>query len=310
MKLETDGIFFRLMPGLFVLLWATGFIGAKYGLPYAGPLSFLAYRFMIVVVILLAVALLFRAPWPDTWRQAGHTMVSGFLIHGVYLGGVFSAISLGMAVGTSALVVGLQPLVTALLSGPLLGERVTPRHWVGILLGLVGVALVLYPRMQGGGELTPLAVIVCVLALLGITFGTIYQKAFLGNMDLRTGGVLQYLGAALPIGIGAWALEGFAVTWSWPFIGALTWLILVLSLGAISLLMLIIRHGDVSKVATLFYLVPPVTAVLAFFLFDEQMTVLQGAGVALTVLAVWMSGRITSRPRAQSAPEIPRLKRT
>ena len=284
---------FSFAPLLFVLMWSTGFIGAKYGLPHAGPASFLSVRYAIVAALLLGLALIAQAPWPRTPVELVHGLVSGFLIHGVYLGGVFIAISLGMSAGISALIVGLQPLLTSILSGPLLGERVTLRHWYGVLLGLVGVSLVLLPKIQGGlqgsSSLSLAAIVAAIVALLGITFGTIYQKAFAIKFDLRTGGVLQYIGALVPTALVAYFMEGFEVRWTAEFIGAVAWLVVVLSFGAITLLMLIIRHGDVSKTATLFYLVPPVTVVMAFFLFDEQISLVQGAGIVIAVFAVAMS---------------------
>ncbi len=293
---------FSFAPALFVLMWATGFIGAKYGLPHAGPLSFLSVRYALVIVILLLVALLARAPWPRSPVDIMHAMLSGLLLHGVYLGGVFMAISLGMSAGVSALIVGLQPLLTSILSGPLLNERITWRHWGGGLLGLVGVLLVLTPNIEGSVQeasgLSLAALAAAFVALFGMTLGTIYQKAFAVKFDLRTGGVLQNIGALIPTMIAAFLLEGFDIRWSWEFAGALSWLVLVLSIGAISLLMLIIRHGDVSKVSTLFYLVPPVTVVMAFFLFGERISLVQTAGIGLAVFAVWMTRKT---PRAASA---------
>jgi drug/metabolite transporter (DMT)-like permease len=291
---------FAFVPAIFVLLWATGFIGAKYGLPHAGPLAFLSYRFGIVIVILLVAALVLGAPWPARRIDRLHAMVSGMLIHGIYLGGVFIAIDHGLSAGVSALIVGLQPLLTAVLSKPLLGERITFLHWLGLIVGLVGVTLVLLPRMQGGEAISTFSLIAVIVALFAITLGTIYQKAFAVKFDLRTGGVLQYLGALIPTVIVAYYFEDFEVDWTLEFVGAMAWLVLVLSIGAISLLMLIIRHGEVSKVASLFYLVPPVTVVMAYFLFDEKLTLLQGAGITLTVLAVWVTSRI---PRASSSSQ-------
>ena len=284
---------FSFAPVLFVLMWSTGFIGAKYGLPHAGPASFLSVRYAIVAILLLGLALIARAPWPRTPVELIHGLVSGFLIHGVYLGGVFMAISLGMSAGISALIVGLQPLLTSIFSGPLLGERVTSRHWFGVLLGLVGVSLVLLPKiqdgLQGSSGLSVPALVAAIVALLGITVGTIYQKAFAINFDLRSGGVLQYIGALVPTALVAYFMESFEIRWTAEFVGALVWLIVILSFGAITLLMLIIRHGDVSKTATLFYLVPPVTVVLAFFLFNEQINLVQGTGIVIAVFAVAMS---------------------
>jgi drug/metabolite transporter (DMT)-like permease len=278
------------MPGLFVLLWSTGFIGAKYGLPYVEPFTFLALRFALVIVLLGAVVALTRAPWPHSPRLAGHLAVSGLLVHAVYLGGVFAAIHRGVPSGLVALVAGLQPLLTAVVAGKLLGESVSPRQWLGLGLGLVGVVMVLATRLAGvslagfGWD----GMLFAGAALLGITAGTLYQKRFCTGMDLRTGTLIQYgaaLAAMLPV---AWACETMAVRWSPAFGFAMAWLVLVLSLGAISLLMTLIRLGEAARVASLFYLVPPVTALLAFLLFDEVLTPLGLAGMATTAAGVAM----------------------
>ncbi len=286
------GALVRLAPGLFVLLWATGFIGAKYGLPYAGPFTFLALRFAIVIAILALAAIVMQAPWPRSAAGYVHSAVSGILIHGVYLGGVFWAISLGLPAGISALVVGTQPLLSAVLSGPLLGERVRARHWAGLAIGFVGILLVLSPALDGSKlmALNPVSLALCIVALIGITLGTIYQKAFSAAADLRTGGVIQYIAVLVVMGPAALLLEDNTIIWSAHFIGALGWLVIVLSLGAISLLMIIIRHGEISKVTTLFYLVPAVTALIAWGLFGENMNALQLGGIALAAFSVWMAG--------------------
>lgn len=282
----------RFAPGIFVLLWATGFIGAKYGLPFAEPLTFLSLRFAIVIAVLALVALTTSAPWPPNAASVFHSAVSGILIHGVYLGGVFWSISLGMPAGISALIVGLQPLLTAVLSGVLLNERVHLRHWLGLALGFFGLIAVLGPAL-GASSVAALGFVnvgLCLAALVGITLGTIYQKAFSAAADLRTGAVVQY-GAAmaftLPVAL---LLETNRITWTPEFVGALGWLVIVLSIGAISLLMFIIRHGEVSKVATLFYLVPPVTALMAWGMFGERLTILQLCGMGLTAFSVWLAG--------------------
>jgi len=282
----------RFAPGLFVLLWATGFIGAKYGLPFAGPLTFLGLRFAIVITILALAALVTKAPWPREAAAYGHSAVSGILIHGVYLGGVFWAISLGMPAGISALVVGTQPLLSAVLSGPLLGERVRAQHWAGLIIGFIGILLVLSPALDGSNlmALNPVSVGLCIAALIGITLGTIYQKAFSASADLRTGGIIQYTAALMVVGPAALWFESNAIIWSSEFIGALAWLVIVLSIGAISLLMIIIRHGEISKVATLFYLVPAVTALIAWGLFGERMNFVQLGGMGLAAFSVWLAG--------------------
>ena len=282
----------RFAPGTFVVLWATGFVGAKYGLPFAEPLTFLALRFAIVVVILVLAALVTRAPWPQRPVAFIHSAVSGILIHGIYLGGVFWAISLGLPAGISALVVGTQPLLSAVLSGPLLGERVRAQHWVGLVIGFLGILLVLTPALDSSGltALTPASIGLCIGALIGITLGTIYQKAFSAAADLRTGGIIQYSAALAVIGPAALWLERNTVIWSADFIAVLGWLVIVLSIGAISLLMIIIRHGEISKVATLFYLVPAVTALLAWGLFGERLNSLQLGGMGLAAFSVWLVG--------------------
>ena len=276
------------MPAVFVLLWSTGFIGAKYGLPYAEPFTFLVLRFAAVILLLAAVAVLTRAPWPRDPRLVGHLAVSGILVHGCYLGGVFAAISQGLPSGLVALIVGLQPLLTALVAGPVLGEQVSGRQWLGLALGLAGVSLVVSSRLVGGAPLglsgTSLAC--AVLALAGITAATLYQKRYCTGMDLRTGAVIQYAGAAAIMLPAALLTETMQVNWTGDFIFALVWLVLVLSVGAISLLMTLIRLGEAARVASLFYLVPPVTALMAWGLFDERLSPLALAGMALAVLGV------------------------
>jgi drug/metabolite transporter (DMT)-like permease len=273
------------MPAVFVLLWSTGFIGAKLGLPYAEPFTFLSVRFIAVIAALTVAAIAFRAPWPATWSAVGHGAVVGVLVHGVYLGGVFAAISRGVPPAVAALIVGLQPLLTAAGAGPFLGERVTGRQWLGLLIGLAGVALVVWEKLSFGPEhLTGAAF--AVAALVGITVGTLYQKRHVSGMDLRTGAVVQFAAAVLVMLPAALLFETMTITWTGSFVFALTWLVVVLSLGAMTLLYLMIRRGAAAKVASLFYLVPPVTAVFAFLLFGETLGVLALFGMALAALAV------------------------
>ncbi len=272
------------MPGIFVLLWSTGFIGAKFGLPYAEPFTFLLWRFAILTLLLGAVAVLMKAPWPSP-KEAGHTALIGLLVHGAYLGGVFAAISYGIPAGVAALIVGTQPILTALGAGPLLGERVTGRQWLGLLLGLGGVVLVCARKLNF--ESTDLyGITACLIALVGITFGTLYQKRHGGTMDLRSGSAIQFAASALFMAVLATTTETMQVQWTGEFIFALAWLVVVLSVGAISLLFILIKRGAASKVASLFYLVPPVTAVVAFFLFDETLGGLALAGMGLAVVGV------------------------
>ena len=275
------------VPLAFVLLWSTGFIGAKLGLPYAEPFTFLTIRFGIVIALLVPLALILRAPWPRSPALIGHLAVSGLLVHGGYLGGVFAAIDLGVSAGITALIVGLQPVLTAAVIGPLLGETVRLRQWVGLLLGLIGVGLVVAESLlRSGFHLSPLGLGWAVAALLAITGGTLYQKRHCTSMDLRTGTVIQYAAAALLTGLVALMWEERRIVWSGEFLFALGWLVVVLSIGAISLLMTMIRYGEVSRVASFFYLVPPVTAITAFLLFDERLGLLALAGLGVAVAGV------------------------
>ena len=285
------------VPALFVLLWSTGFIGARFGLPHAGPLTFLALRYGLAVGLLVLAALATGAPWPRRPAEIGHYAVAGLLVHGAYLGGVFVGISLGVEAGVSALIVGLQPLLTAALARVFLGERVAPRQWVGLGLGLLGMALVLARKLgQGPGDAW--GGLACVGALLSITAGTLYQKRFCAGMDLRTGSVVQFTAAGLVTAPLALLFEGFRVEWTGEFVFALLWLVLVLSLGAVSLLYVLIRRGAAAQVASLFFLVPPCTALIAWPLFGETLSPLALLGMALTAAGVALAGR----PRASGKP--------
>lgn len=273
------------VPVLFVLLWSTGFIGAKLGLPYAEPFTFLGIRMAIATLLLLLFAWLTRAPWPGHWREAVHIAVAGLLVHAVYLGGVFSAIHSGLSAGIAALIVGTQPLLTAALTGWLVGETVTGRQWLGLVLGLTGIILVVSGKLTTG-SISILGMGSVLLALLGITLGTLYQKRFCASMDLRSGGVIQYAATGMVLLILAFAFETRQVIWSGEFVFALTWLVLVLSVGAVGLLYTLIRYGAVARVASLFYLTPPLTAVLAYWLFGETLGVVALIGMAVTVMGV------------------------
>ncbi len=276
--------FLVLTPAVFVVLWATGFIGAKFGMPYAPPLKFLLWRFLVVIVLMGAIALATRAAWPKG-VQFWHVALAGVLLQGGYLGGVFVSIDLGMSAGLSALIVSLQPILTA-VAGPLYGERVTRRQWVGFLLGLGGVALVVSHKLVPAAGLAALSVAsaaCAVLALLSITAGTIYQRRYCGAQDLRTQSVVQFIAAGLVLLPLSLLFETRAVVWNASFVFAVAWLVIVLSLGAISLLFLLIRRGAATQVSSLMYLVPPVTAVIAWIMFDE---VLQPQAIAGMVVAV------------------------
>lgn len=275
----------------FVALWGTGFVGAKYGLPWAGPYDFLAIRLVIVAGLMLALAGLLRAPWPRSPREVGHIAVAGLLLHGVYLGGVFSAIDAGVPAGVTALIVGTQPVLTAVVVGPLLGERVRPHQWLGFALGFAGLVLVVGERLSLPAGDDAGAIVRVVVSLLAITAGTLYQKRFCPALDLRSGTAIQYVAAACAMIPLALVLDPEPVQWTPQFVFALGWLSLVLSLGAISLLFLLIRRGAASRVASLFYLVPPTAAAYAWLLFGETLGPAALAGMAVITVGVALVNR-------------------
>jgi drug/metabolite transporter (DMT)-like permease len=280
-----------LAPIIFVLLWSTGFVGAKFGLPYAEPFTFLWVRMMLVVGLLGGLAFLLRSPWPRGWALNLHIAVSGTLLHAGYLGGVFFAISQGMSAGLSALIVGLQPILTAILAQYLLREQVNLVQWAGLLLGLVGVALVVGENALRAGVagLEPSAYLAIGLALLCTTVGTLYHKRFATQMPLVGGTLVQFIAATVALlGLALLFGETMQIEWTLQFTLALLWLVVVLSIGAILLLMYLIRQNSASSVASLFYLVPPVTAVQAYFFFGEHLGVLAILGMALAAVGVAM----------------------
>jgi drug/metabolite transporter (DMT)-like permease len=267
---------------VFVLLWSTGFVGAKYGLPDAEPFTFLAIR-LAIAAVLLAVASVATGT-RITREQAGRAAVSGVLLHATYLGGVFWAISRGTPAGVSAVVVSLQPVLVAALALPLLGERLRPLQWVGLVLGLIGVALVVAPHL--GGSLPVAGIIACVVALLGGTTGTLWQKRHGDGIPLLWATAVQYAAATGCLTVASALTERQHVIWSARFVGALVWLVLVLSLGAVLLLLVLLRRGTASGVSSLYYLVPPATAVEAYLLFGERLAAVGWVGIGVTALGV------------------------
>jgi drug/metabolite transporter (DMT)-like permease len=277
-----SSLLFAAAPAVFVVLWSTGFIGAKLGLPYAEPATFLALRFALVGLILGAMTWVTGTEGPGTWKNAMHIMTVGVLVHGVYLGGIYLGISLGVSAGDSALIVGLQPMLTAMLAGPMLSEPIRARQWVGFLLGTVGVALV-SSRYLGLFDSSVIGVILCVVAVIGMSVGTLYQKRFCSEMNLLSGSFLQFLAAALMMGIVSFVFDTQNVQWSGEFVLALAWLVVVLSLGAMTLLWMLVRHQAATRVASLFFLVPPVTALIAWPLFGETFSYKSALGMILVV---------------------------
>jgi drug/metabolite transporter (DMT)-like permease len=282
-------------PGVFVVLWASGFIGAKFGLPYTEPMTFLTIRMGGVALLIVLVIVLTRPPWPSRAAIA-HSAVTGLCVHGLYLGGVFVSIDQRLPAGLVALVVGLQPLLTATLANRLMGERVILRQWAGLLLGIVGVALVVSGK--AGGETTVLGWVAAVVGLVGITTGTLYQKRFGGSIDWRPGFLVQYVAAAGLFATGALVFETRAVAWTAEFVFAFAWLVFVLSFGAIWLLYYLIRQQAAARVVSLFYLTPPVTALMAYVAFGEQLPPLALVGMAVCVAGVFLvNWRIAPAPR-------------
>ena len=278
-------LWLQAMPGLFVLLWSTGFVSAKYGLPYAEPLTFLLLRFALVLALMLPLALAMRAAWPGTMVQIGHVAVVGVLMQGGYLAGVFCSIHLGMSAGVSALIVGTQPILTAFASAPLFGERLRARQWTGLVLGFGGLLLMVLGHSALPG-LNAATLGLSVLALGSITAGTLYQKRYCGAVDLRAGSVIQFCAAGLVLLPFALTFETMRVRWTGEFIFTIAWLVLVLSIGAISLLYVLIRKGAATTVASFFYLVPPATALMAYFMFGETLSLMAMAGMALAAIGV------------------------
>ena len=276
-----------LMPALFVVIWSTGFIVAKFGLPYAPPLTFLLLRFAGVLAILLPLVVVMKAPWPS--GKIKHVAVAGVLVQAGYLGGVWCSIKLGMPAGLSALIVGMQPILTA-AAAPLIGESVKPRQWLGLLFGLAGVGLVVAAKIHLAG-LSVASILLCVMGLLSITAGTLYQKRFCSRFDLRTGTVIQFsASAAIVLPLAIW-LERLrvgmpAVSWTPSFIGALAWSVLALSIGAIFLLFSLIRRSDATEVTSLLYLTPPATALMAWLMFGESFDLLGLLGMVVAVIGV------------------------
>jgi drug/metabolite transporter (DMT)-like permease len=275
----------RTAPAVFVLLWSSAFVGAKFGLPFTEPLTFMCLRFTLVTAAFLILALLFKATWPASWTEAGHIALVGLMVQALYLSGTFIALDRGAPVGLVALILGLQPVLTVLIVSLLPSGRVAPRQWLGVVIGFAGLILVLWRKLDLG-EIDPLSLGLVCLGVCFITAGALYQQRFCSGMDLLSGNVIQAAVAAVVTGLGAWWLEEMRVDWDPRFVGALAWMVIVVSLGAHSLLLMMLRHSQATKVASLFYLTPPTAAVMAFFMFDERLTLLALAGMAVTVLGV------------------------
>ena len=284
----------RAMPAVFVLIWSTGFIVARYGMPHAPPMKFLAVRFILSVACFGVWILLSRAAWPTRRSQVLHLAVTGTLMHAGYLGGVWAAVKLGMGAGLAALLVGLQPVLTAVWISAQ-GGRVTSRQWAGLALGLVGLGLVVWQKL-GLGEIHAANLLLALGALLSITVGTLYQKRFVAPCDVRTASFIQ-LAAAFVVATPLALMEAESIRFNGEFAGAMAWSVLALTLGGSSLLYLLIQRGAATAVTSLLYLVPPTTAGMAWLLFGEPITLLTLAGVVLTAIGVSMVVRAAAPPR-------------
>jgi drug/metabolite transporter (DMT)-like permease len=277
---------------IFVFLWSTGFIIARYSMPYAEPLTIIFIRFASVVLCMLPVVLIWQAPWPSR-SQIMHIAVAGALLQAGYVGGVWAAVKEGMSAGLTALIVGLQPILTAWFAA-WIAERVTPRQWLGLILGLLGVGLVVWAKLSLTG-MSHLSLIFIVIALISITMGTLYQKKYCAQFDLRTGSVIQFAASAvicLPL---MFLFETREIIWAPELILSLIWAVLALSIGAISLLFVMIRNGEATRVTSLMYLTPPTTAVMAWILFNEPITWTIILGIAITMSAVILVNKTSTK---------------
>jgi drug/metabolite transporter (DMT)-like permease len=281
-----------LAPAVFVVLWATGFVVAKLSVGHVEPLTFLAIRFPIAGALFAGIAFYQRALWPKA-GLAFHAAVAGALLHGGYLGPVYWAVAHGMPAGVSALIVGLQPLMASILAALIIGELISLRHWIGLVVGIVGVGLVVWPKLAVGAVdgITPLATALNIFGAFSVALGTVYQKRFATGVDMASGGFWQYAGASVVVLIAAATLENFGFDGSMNAWFALGWSVIVLSLLAFSLLILLIRHGDVSRVSGLIFLVPAVSALMTYLLFGETLVPLQILGMAVCAAAVFIVTR-------------------
>ena len=288
MNTDMEDLAARAAPAIFVVLWSTGFVATKYVLRDAEPLTYLAIRMAVVVALMEVIVAVARPPWPG---RSGivHSAVAGLLVHGFYLGGTAVAIAHSIPAGLSALIPGLQPILTSTLANRWLGERVTPLQWTGLLLGLAGVVLILHGRpMSGDAGWGWLA---SGVSLVSITLGTLYQRRYCGKIDWRTGNLVQYVAVTIFFGVGAGVFESRVVHWTGEFVLAVAWLAVVLSIGSIGLLYWLIRRSAATSVASLFYLVPAVTAAMAYVLFGERLDGIAITGMVACAAAVFLVNR-------------------
>ncbi len=286
------------VPILFVLLWSTGFISARVGMDTAEPASFLSIRFFLAALLLLAIACLFPSLKTQAinYKKITHAAVAGILIQAIYLGGVFAGVNQGVGAGLSSLIVGIQPVLTVLLASIWLSEKLTPSKVIGIALGFAGVALVTSEWRHVDNAISITGIGFCITALLGITLGTLYQKRFCQSMDLHINMIAQYVASTLFLLPFALIWESFSIHWTPSLVLVMAWLVIVLSIGAVFLLMWLIGAGEAGRVSTLFFLVPPVVAIEAWILFREPLTTTIVVGTALSITGVAIVANVFSRP--------------
>jgi drug/metabolite transporter (DMT)-like permease len=273
------------IPAVFVLLWSSGFIAAKIGLAHADTLTFLGFRYFVVTILMTGVALAMRAPWPKTWQEVAHIAVAGALLQALYFGAGWLAMGMGVGAGVTALIVCMQPILTAVVVGPLLGERVSRRQWLGLLLGFTGVALVVARKLSLGlGSAEGMAW--AFVALIGITAGTLYQKKYCANMDPRSGSTIQFLVATILISPLSWIFEDGVIHWTPAFFASLAYVAVFLSLISMTLLTIMIRRGAISRMTSMFFLVPPVATLFGYLVLDEPVGLMALAGMAVAVCGV------------------------
>lgn len=276
------------LPFLFIIMWSSGYVVGKLGLDYAGPYTLILIRFASAAAIMLLVSMITKASWPKSWRQYGHLIVVGLLVQGIQFAGLYMGMNFGVTAGVSALIVGTMPIFTALIATRLFNEKVNFRQWIGAFLGVFGVSLVV---MQNTGLLNTniWGYLFVVLALVGITVGTLYQKRFCGGMDMRTASFIQLTTASAFVLYLAWHFEGFNMQIGLPLVGISAWLSLINSIGAVTILFVLMKHGEASKISSLFHLIPGVTAIMSYFILGETLSPIVFAGFGITALAVYLS---------------------
>ena len=286
-----------LAPAMFVVLWATGFVVARLSAGHVAPVWFLTLRFPAAMAFMLVLALWQKARWPEP-RHAFHAAITGTFMHGLYLAPLYWVVAHGMPAGVIALITGLQPLITAFMAVPLLGEKVTPRHWLGLIIGLCGVALVLLPKLSFAllGGITPLTTALAVFGTASISLGTVYQKKFASGIALATGGVWQYVGASLTVLLISWMIGDYGFDGSLQAWSALAWAVIVLSIFTVLLMVWLINRGAVSRLSSLMFLVPGVSALMTYVLFDERLSPVQLLGMAVCATAVLVVNRVSATP--------------